>query len=192
MQWIRVIYNIGMGYTCTYMWFVSVGICGPGGRCRDVAGGHQCICPMGRIGSGCRQSKGINIIKFKNLLVFSIFMYTVFLYLLFFRKLQCLWCWKLNIPYIAAVQVIYPQFNGSSFSSYDPIRNSRIQLKIEIEIKPESLDDGIVLYSGQNEDGSGDYVVVLMKDGYLEFRYNTGSGNVSDLFLASFYTNTYI
>lgn len=79
MQWIRVIYNIGMGYTCTYMWFVSVGICGPGGRCRDVAGGHQCICPMGRIGSGCRQSKGINIIKFKNLLVFSIFMYTVFL-----------------------------------------------------------------------------------------------------------------
>ncbi|XP_034337833.2 basement membrane-specific heparan sulfate proteoglycan core protein isoform X5 [Magallana gigas] len=74
------------------------------------------------------------------------------------------------------VQVIYPQFNGSSFSSYDPIRNARFQLKIEIEIKPQSLDDGIVLYSGQNEDGSGDYVVVLMKDGYLEFRYNTGSG----------------
>lgn len=81
--------------------------------------------------------------------------------------------------------MIYPQFNGSSFSSYDPIRNARFQLKIEIEIKPQSLDDGIVLYSGQNEDGSGDYVVVLMKDGYLEFRYNTGSGNVSDLFLAS-------
>lgn len=81
--------------------------------------------------------------------------------------------------------MIYPQFNGSSFSSYDPIRNARIQLKIEIEIKPQSLDDGIVLYSGQSEDGSGDYVVVLMKDGYLEFRYNTGSGNVSDLFLAS-------
>lgn len=83
--------------------------------------------------------------------------------------------------------MIYPQFNGSSFSSYDPIRNARIQLKIEIEIKPQSLDDGIVLYSGQSEDGSGDYVVVLMKDGYLEFRYNTGSGNVSDLFLTSCY-----
>lgn len=82
----------------------------------------------------------------------------------------------LDISYITEVQVIYPQFNGSSFSSYDPIRNARFQLKIEIEIKPQSLDDGIVLYSGQNEDGSGDYVVVLMKDGYLEFRYNTGSG----------------
>nr|XP_022341960.1 basement membrane-specific heparan sulfate proteoglycan core protein-like isoform X4 [Crassostrea virginica] len=73
-------------------------------------------------------------------------------------------------------QVIYPQFNGSSFASYDEIRNARYQLKIEIEIKPQSLENGLVLYSGQNEDGSGDYVVVLMKDGYLEFRYNTGSG----------------
>ncbi|XP_061163155.1 basement membrane-specific heparan sulfate proteoglycan core protein-like [Saccostrea echinata] len=106
------------------------GICGPGGRCRDVTGGHQCICPMGRIGSGCSQT----------------------------------------------VQVIYPQFNGSSFSSYDPIRNARFQMKIELEIKPQSLDNGLVLYSGQNEDGSGDYVVILIKDGYLEFRYNTGSG----------------
>lgn len=96
----------------------------------------------------------------------------------------------LDISYITEVQVIYPQFNGSSFSSYDPIRNARFQLKIEIEIKPQSLDDGIVLYSGQNEDGSGDYVVVLMKDGYLEFRYNTGSGNVLDLFLASIFADT--
>ncbi|XP_062598285.1 basement membrane-specific heparan sulfate proteoglycan core protein-like, partial [Saccostrea cucullata] len=74
------------------------------------------------------------------------------------------------------VQVLYPQFNGSSFSSYDPIRNARFQMKIEMEIKPQSLDNGLVLYSGQNEDGSGDYVVILIKDGYLEFRYNTGSG----------------
>lgn len=51
-------------------------------------------------------------------------------------------------------------------------------MKIELEIKPQSLDDGLVLYSGQNEDGSGDYVVILMKDNYLEFRYNTGSGTV--------------
>ncbi|XP_056009495.1 basement membrane-specific heparan sulfate proteoglycan core protein-like isoform X3 [Ostrea edulis] len=106
------------------------GICGPGGRCRNLTGDHQCICPMGRIGARCAQ----------------------------------------------AVQVIYPQFNGSSFSSYNPIRNARFQMKIELEIKPQSLDDGLVLYSGQNEDGSGDYVVILMKDNYLEFRYNTGSG----------------
>jgi dystroglycan 1 len=50
-------------------------------------------------------------------------------------------------------------------------------MKVELEIKPQSLDDGLVLYSGQNEDGSGDYVVILMKDGYLEFRYNAGSGS---------------
>lgn len=65
-------------------------------------------------------------------------------------------------------------------------------MKIEIEIKSQLLDDGIVLYSGQNEDGFGDYVVVLMKDGYLEFRYNFGLGNVSDFFFVLIFVDIVI
>ena len=49
-------------------------------------------------------------------------------------------------------------------------------MKIEMEFKPQSLDNGIILYSGQNTDGSGDYVTLALRNGYLEFRYNTGSG----------------
>jgi hypothetical protein len=44
------------------------------------------------------------------------------------------------------------------------------------EFKPKSLDNGIILYSGQDKDGSGDYVSIATRNGYLEFRYNTGSG----------------
>lgn len=68
------------------MRFVFVGICGPGGRCRDVAGGHQCICPMGRIGSGCRQRKKINIVKLRTFHACIFDLKTVFLHWYFLQK----------------------------------------------------------------------------------------------------------
>lgn len=49
-------------------------------------------------------------------------------------------------------------------------------MKIELEFKPHSLENGIVLYSAQSNDGIGDYVSLALRNGYLEFRYNTGSG----------------
>ena len=52
-------------------------------------------------------------------------------------------------------------------------------MKIELEFKPQTLDDGVIMYSGQSDNGRGDYFAVLMKAGYLEFRYNTGSGKYS-------------
>jgi hypothetical protein len=43
-------------------------------------------------------------------------------------------------------------------------------------VKPVTSDDSILLYSAQDEDGSGDYVSLTIKDGYVEFMYNLGSG----------------
>ncbi|KAK3104524.1 hypothetical protein FSP39_004009 [Pinctada imbricata] len=106
------------------------GVCGPTGRCHDVANGYQCICPMGRIGPGCQN----------------------------------------------VLQIVNPQFNVTSFASYPTIRGARFIMRIELEFKPQSLDDGIVMYSGQSDDGSGDYFVIMLQDGHLNFRYNTGSG----------------
>lgn len=51
-------------------------------------------------------------------------------------------------------------------------------MKIELEFKPHSLENGIVLYSAQSNDGIGDYVSLALRNGYLEFRYNTGSGKL--------------
>lgn len=68
------------------MRFVFVGICGLGGRCRDVVGGYQCICLMGRIGFGCRQRKKINIVKLRIFYVCIFDLKIVFLYWYFFQK----------------------------------------------------------------------------------------------------------
>ena len=32
------------------------------------------------------------------------------------------------------------------------------------------------MYEGNNRDGSGDFMSIIQKDGYLEFRFDTGSG----------------
>ena len=73
-------------------------------------------------------------------------------------------------------RITLPQFNTTSFAAYPTVQGAKFEMKIEIEFKPKSLDNGIILYSGQDKDGSGDYVSIATRNGYLEFRYNTGSG----------------
>ncbi|XP_064610527.1 LOW QUALITY PROTEIN: basement membrane-specific heparan sulfate proteoglycan core protein-like [Liolophura sinensis] len=74
------------------------------------------------------------------------------------------------------VNIVDPFFNKTSFISYPTIQNGRLQVTISLSFKPRSLDDGIIFYNGQREDGAGDFVALVMKDGHVEFRYNTGSG----------------
>ncbi|XP_069115040.1 basement membrane-specific heparan sulfate proteoglycan core protein-like isoform X2 [Argopecten irradians] len=74
------------------------------------------------------------------------------------------------------VTVVTPEFNKTSFITYAPIKGARYQMKIDLEFKPGTLNDGIILYSGHDEQGSGDYISVALHNGYLEYKYNTGSG----------------
>ncbi|XP_052760298.1 basement membrane-specific heparan sulfate proteoglycan core protein-like isoform X2 [Mya arenaria] len=77
---------------------------------------------------------------------------------------------------LANVPVTSPYFNRTSFISYAPVDNVPFANNIELEFKPQSLQDGIIMYEGDNEDGSGDFLAIVQKDGYLEFRFDTGSG----------------
>lgn len=75
------------------------------------------------------------------------------------------------------VTVKDPFFNRTSFISYQPIEDGHKMLTIDILLKPHRLHDGIIFYSGQQENGNGDFVALVMKDGgYLEFRFDVGSG----------------
>ncbi|XP_021372607.1 basement membrane-specific heparan sulfate proteoglycan core protein-like isoform X2 [Mizuhopecten yessoensis] len=74
------------------------------------------------------------------------------------------------------VTIATPEFNRTSFISYPPIKGARYQMKIDLEFKPGTLNDGIIVYSGHDEQGSGDYISVALRNGYLEYKYNTGSG----------------
>ncbi|XP_060586623.1 basement membrane-specific heparan sulfate proteoglycan core protein-like isoform X4 [Ruditapes philippinarum] len=76
----------------------------------------------------------------------------------------------------ADIAIINPFFNRTSFISYPPAEASLFDLQIQLEFKPQSYSDGIILYEGNDEDGTGDFMAIVQKDGYLEFRFDTGSG----------------
>lgn len=47
--------------------------------------------------------------------------------------------------------------------------------EIAVEFKPEDLN-GTILFSGERDDLSGDFMLVTLNDGYIEFLFNCGSG----------------
>ncbi|XP_067659130.1 basement membrane-specific heparan sulfate proteoglycan core protein-like isoform X2 [Haliotis asinina] len=74
------------------------------------------------------------------------------------------------------VDIIDPSFNKTSFISYPTIQDGLLQVQLSLMFKPRSLDDGLILYNAQQQDGRGDFMAIMIKDGYLEFRFDTGSG----------------
>lgn len=80
------------------------------------------------------------------------------------------------IYFFSGLVVVDPAFNKTSFISYPTIQDGILSVSLEVVFKPRSLDDGIVLYNAQNEDGRGDFVAIIIKDGFVEFRFDTGSG----------------
>jgi hypothetical protein len=78
----------------------------------------------------------------------------------------------------SGIKVEDPAFNKTSYISYDPLQNAAMGVEIEIMLKPKSLDDGILLYNAQQQDGRGDFMALLIKNRRLEFRFDSGSGNV--------------
>lgn len=44
------------------------------------------------------------------------------------------------------------------------------------KFKADEVTDSILMYTGQGESGRGDFASVTIKDGHLEFRFDTGSG----------------
>lgn len=51
-----------------------------------------------------------------------------------------------------------------------------LQFDIEVSFKPESLD-GLILYNGQQKGGSGDFISLGLNRGFVEFRFDVGSGS---------------
>jgi dystroglycan 1 len=45
-----------------------------------------------------------------------------------------------------------------------------------MKVKPETVEDGLLMYSAQSNNGDGDFTALSIKDGHLEFQYDTGTG----------------
>ncbi len=42
--------------------------------------------------------------------------------------------------------------------------------------RPHLLHDAILLYNSFSNDGNGDFISIAIKDEFVEFRYDSGSG----------------
>lgn len=69
----------------------------------------------------------------------------------------------------------YPHFRGISYLALPTLRNAHRSLQLSIEFKPESFD-GVLLYSGQEPTLDGDFIAIVINQGFVEFRFDCGMG----------------
>ncbi|XP_061175117.1 pikachurin-like [Saccostrea echinata] len=77
---------------------------------------------------------------------------------------------------IQSGKVQVPEFKGHSVLQYQGLgRNSLSYTEIEMIIKP-TVSEGVMLYNGYTNNRQGDYISVLMRQGYVEFQFDLGTG----------------
>lgn len=62
-------------------------------------------------------------------------------------------------------------FRDGSYASYDKLTGKK---NIKFKIRPESDEDGVILYAAESEKAFGDFLAVVVKDKHIEFRYIVG------------------
>lgn len=70
---------------------------------------------------------------------------------------------------IVEVSFIVPAFGGMSYIQLRGVQDADKKLLIDMEFRSQA-SDGILLYLGQKVDGTGDFVSLALKDGFVEFR----------------------
>lgn len=82
---------------------------------------------------------------------------------------------------IEGVSLGLPGFSGTSFASYPTIEDALFSLHIQLTFLAQNIDENsLLLYDAYNAQGTSDFVAVIIRDGYLEFRYELGSGRLYD------------
>ncbi|XP_066155435.1 agrin-like isoform X4 [Euwallacea fornicatus] len=74
-------------------------------------------------------------------------------------------------------KVVIPEFNGRSFIRFPPMEGIEKTFSIEVSFMPKA-PNGLILYSGQMKNGLGDFISLNLAQGYLQFRFSLGGGNV--------------
>ena len=62
-----------------------------------------------------------------------------------------------------------PQLSGHSHFSLPTLQNAYSDLHLALDFKP-TADTGVVLITGQTDDMTGDYLALILTDGYVELR----------------------
>ncbi|CRL00020.1 CLUMA_CG013308, isoform A [Clunio marinus] len=81
-------------------------------------------------------------------------------------------------PKLPDVTVNIPRFYQSSWLAFRPLKGANLVTEINIEFRPE-MSNGILLISGEKEDLNGDFMVLTLSNGFIEFLFDCGSGRSS-------------
>ena len=71
-------------------------------------------------------------------------------------------------------EILTPSFSGTSFLEL-PRLEAYTRLTIHVDFTSFS-DNGVILYNGQTASGEGDFVSLTLRSGFVELRFNLGSG----------------
>ncbi|CAG9821107.1 unnamed protein product [Phaedon cochleariae] len=68
-----------------------------------------------------------------------------------------------------------PRFTGSSWLAFPTLRGAYKHVQLSLELRPEAYD-GIFFLTGERDDMAGDFMALLLHQGFVEFRFDCGSG----------------
>lgn len=68
-----------------------------------------------------------------------------------------------------------PEFSGTSYIQFPQLKHVGKTFTIDISFMPKSAN-GLLLYDGQLKNGRGDFISLLLVHGFIQFRFNLGSG----------------
>ncbi|XP_011498922.1 PREDICTED: pikachurin [Ceratosolen solmsi marchali] len=88
---------------------------------------------------------------------------------------------KTTVPKLTAcsnnkkVEVRSPRFTGLSWLAFPALHAAYKHVQLELEFRPEAWD-GVLLLAGERDDLQGDFMALIIHHGYVEFRFDCGSG----------------
>lgn len=63
-----------------------------------------------------------------------------------------------------------PRFTGQGWLAFPALQAAYKHVQLEMEFRPEAWD-GILFLTGERDDMTGDFMALLLHQGFLEFRY---------------------
>ncbi|CAH1394296.1 unnamed protein product [Nezara viridula] len=73
------------------------------------------------------------------------------------------------------VDIQIPRFSGQGWLAFPALKAAYKHVQLEIEFRPE-VYDGILFLTGERDDLVGDFMALLLHQGFVEFRFDCGSG----------------
>lgn len=71
--------------------------------------------------------------------------------------------------FILDVKILSPRFTGRSWLAFPALRAAYKHVQVSLELRPEAYD-GIFLLTGERDDMAGDFMALLLHQGFVEFR----------------------